>query len=286
MKSFASPQFSPGEHCDAAKCNLKIFHFSLLQLDAIIQAARLEWSSRPFARRRLQRNAMRQTETCPLPWPPGWENAPEEAELLAGKFAALFHQVGSPDAFQQALFLPLPSGGIGGRRALRDFLLGYQTRVLAPFEMPAIARAQFLSSRGRARELIALDEQMRVCPIPPALASASRRTGRAQLERLRPLRDERTVRRYLAAVQEGRASGWHTLVYGLSLAVYSWPLRSALLTYARATLSSLARAAARPAAIPAPVRREVLQSCFLQLPAAVEQTVAGCQEWGQPLKSL
>jgi urease accessory protein UreF len=101
---------------------------------------------------------------------------------------------------------------------------------------------------------------------------------------LRPLRDERTVRRYLAAVEEGRASGWHTVVYGLTVAVYSWPLRSALLTYARETLRGLARAAARPAGIPAPVCREILEKCHLQLPAAIEQTVAGCPEWAEPLK--
>jgi len=231
-------------------------------------------------------NAMRQTDISPLPWPPRWENAPQEAELLAEQFAALFRRVGSPGAFQNALLPPPPSGAFRGPDALRDFLHGYQTRVLAPFEMPAIARAHFLSSRGRWRELVALDGQLGAETISPALASASRRTGRAQLERLRPLRDERVVRRYLAAVEEGRASGWHTLVYGLTLAVYSWPLRSALLTYARQTLLGLARAAARPCAIPAPVCREILRTCLLQLPAAIEQAVAGCPEWAGPLKGV
>jgi urease accessory protein UreF len=152
--------------------------------------------------------------------------------------------------------------------------------------MPAIVRAHFLSSRGHWRELVALDGDLGAESVSPALASASRRTGRAQLERLRPLRDERVVRRYLAAVEEGRASGWHTMVYGLTLAVYSWPLRSALLSYARQTLSGLARAAARPAAIPAPVCREILESCQDQLPAAIEQAVAGRQEWAGPLRGV
>ena len=41
----------------------------------------------------------------------------------------------------------------------------------------------------------------------------------------RPLRDQRLVQRYLTAVEQGEAQGWHTLVYGLTLAVYSLPLR-------------------------------------------------------------
>lgn len=229
---------------------------------------------------------MRQTETCPLLWPPGSENAPEEAELLSAKFAALFQQIGSPAAGGAALFPSVPAKGIRSRAALRDFLQSYLTGVLAPLEMPAIARAHFLCSHGRSRELIALDGQLGANPIAPALASASRRTGRAQLERLRPLHDERTVRRYLAAVEAGRASGWHTVVYGLSLAVYSWPLRSALLAYSRVTLSTLARRAARPPDFSEPVRGEVLQIIFLQLPAAIELTLAGCREWSGPLECV
>jgi urease accessory protein UreF len=100
------------------------------------------------------------------------------------------------------------------------------------------------------------------------------------------LRDERTVQRYLAAVEEGRAAGWHTMVYGLSAAVFSWPLRSALLIYARETLSGLARSAAFPSAVSETLCIEVLQSIFRQLPAAIEQTVTGCQEWREPLQSL
>jgi urease accessory protein UreF len=229
---------------------------------------------------------MRQIDTCPSPRPHGREDSPEEAALLSAKFDALFRQVGSPDVYEEALLLPVTPGGIGSKHALRDFLQGYHTCVLAPLEMPAIAKAHFVASRGHSRELIALDAQVGAEPISPALASASRRTGRAQLERLRPLRDERVVQRYLAAVEAGRASGWHTMVYGLSLAVYSWPLRSALLTYARVTLSSLARSAAQPSGLAEAACQEVLQAIFLQLPTTLEQTVAGCQEWNEPLKGI
>jgi len=51
-----------------------------------------------------------------------------------------------------------------------------------------------------------------------------RRVGQSQLKRFRSLRDHRLVQRYLKAVGEGRAHGWHTLVYGITLSVYSLPL--------------------------------------------------------------
>jgi urease accessory protein UreF len=229
---------------------------------------------------------MSQIETCVLPRPSGGGNAPEEAELLPEKFSALLRQIGSPDGFPEASVLQSPLGGTGGGRGLRDFLESYQARVLEPLEMPAIARAHFVSARGHVRELIALDRQLGGEPLRPALASASRRIGRAQLERLRPLRDERVVRRYLAAVEAGEAGGWHTVVYGLTLAVYSWPLRQGLHTYARETLSGLARAATRSSGFPEAACREILRTFFLRLPAAIEQTVAGCEEWAGPLKGL
>ena len=175
----------------------------------------------------------------------------------------------------------LPAGRIHPGNGLRDFLEGYQTEVLVPLELPAITRARSHAARGHLRELIALDRELDTQPVLPAFASASRRIGRAQLERLRPLRDERTVQRYLAAVEAGDAAGWHTVVYGMTLAIYSWPLRHGLLTYARQTLSGLALAAGRPPGLAGPAGREILQTCFLRLPAAIEQTLAACGEVGE-----
>ena len=130
--------------------------------------------------------------------------------------------------------------------ALQTFLDTYLTQILLPLELPAIAEACGRVRRGETRELIALDRQLageaRLAPF----ASASRKIGALQLQRLKPLRDERTVQRYLSAVESGRAEGWHTLVYGLTLAVYSFPLRQGLLHYARETISGLALAAAGP----------------------------------------
>jgi len=229
---------------------------------------------------------MRPPETGALPRPPGRENAPEEAELLPAEFSALLRQIGAPDDFADGFTAWLPPGGIHPGHGLRDFLEGYQTRILVPLELPAITRARSHAARGHLRELIALDRELDAKPVLPAFASASRRMGRAQLERLRPLRDERTVQRYLAAVEAGDAAGWHTVVYGMTLAIYSWPLRHGLLTYARQTLSGLALAAGRPPGLAGPAGREILQICLRRLPAAIEQTLAACGEKREPAPGL
>jgi hypothetical protein len=237
---------------------------------------------------------MRPLEPCAVPRPPGRTNAPEEAELPPADFSALLRQIGAPDGFSDGLAARLPPGEIQSGHGLRDFLAAYQTQVLVPLEMPAICRARSHAAQGHARELIALDRELGAKPPWPPFASASRRIGRVQMERLRPLRDERTVQRYLAAVEAGEAAGWHTVVYGVALAVYSWPLRHGLFIYARETLSGLARAAGGPpgaAGNPSPQSadaaiQEFLQSLLLRLPAAIEQTLAICGEDAPPLAAV
>jgi len=237
---------------------------------------------------------MRPLETCAVPRPPGRTNAPEEAELPPGEFSALLRQIGSPDAGLDGLAARLPPGEIGSGNRLRDFLESYQTQVLVPLEMPAICRARSHAALGHARELIALDRELGAKPLWPPFASASRRIGRAQLERLRPLRDERTVQRYLAAVEAGEAAGWHTVVYGIALSVFSWPLRHGLFIYARETLSGLALAAGGPPGVAAnPSAQsadatigEILQALIHRLPAAMEQTLAICAEDAKPVAAV
>jgi urease accessory protein UreF len=203
--------------------------------------------------------------------------ARSEAENLLGDFCALLQQLGVHAAFPDCLSTPAPpSGRITGLPALQSFLDAYLTQILLPLELPAIVEACGRVRRGEARELIDLDRRLageaRLAPF----ASASRKTGALQLQRLKPLRDERTVQRYLCAVESGRAEGWHTLVYGLTLAVYSFPLRQGLLHYARETLAGLARAAAAPGKFPA--CREILETILARLPDAVERAIPPCED--------
>ena len=207
------------------------------------------------------------------------EIARREAENLLGDFCALLRHVGVPGALP-ALDSPLAplSEPITSLPALQSFLDTYFSQILLPVELPAIVEAYGCVRRGQARELIALDrrlaEEARLAPF----TSASQKIGAIQLRRLQPLRDERTVQRYLRAVDSSRAGGWHTLVYGLTLAVYSFPLRQGLLHYARETISGLARAATEPENIFDVPGQEMLETILARLPGAVEQVVPACDD--------
>ncbi len=162
--------------------------------------------------------------------------ATDPAEWL-GQWHPLAAQLGSADglvalaALTAALNLP----PVADFETLRQFIRGYHDRVLRPIELPAILRAFNHAAGFELRELIAFDQELAQCAELQPLADASRRAGRFHLEQLRPLRDDRFVRRYLAAVDEGRANAWHTLVYGLTLSVYSLPLRQGIVSYAAQT---------------------------------------------------
>jgi len=205
--------------------------------------------------------------------------ARSEAENLLGDFCALLRQLGVCGTLPDCHSIPAPpTQNITDLPALQSFLDTYLTQILLPLELPAIAQASGCVRRGEARELIELDRQLAgEAPLAP-FASASRKIGALQLQRLKPLRDERTVQRYLCAVESGRAGGWHTLVYGLTLAVYSFPLRQGLLHYARETLSGLARAAAGPVTFLDPACQEMLETILARLPEAVERTIPPCDD--------
>src|SRR5579863_6822285 len=162
------------------------------------------------------------------------QNLTVAAEELFGDVRPLLEQLSSPGV------APGVAGNvtINSPADLRNFLRHYDERILRAIELPAIHRAFNHAVRGEVRELVDFDQQLTQEPLLTNLRSASRRVGQIQLRRLRPLRDNRAVQRYLTAVDSGVAQGWHTLVYGLTLAVYSVPLRQGLINYAEQTARS------------------------------------------------
>lgn len=191
----------------------------------------------------------------------GPEFARSHAANLPGEWHAMLQQIGSPDLSEFA---------VGPRNAFsgEGFLETYLSRLLLPVELPAIAEACGHAMRGELRELI--DQDHRLSEKIGPFASPSRQTGRLQLARLRPLRDDRLVQRYLAAVEFGQANGWHTIVYGLTLALYSLPLRQGLLHYAQETLASFSKT------VVGMEGAAHLDRLMEQVPNAVESALARC----------
>ncbi len=173
--------------------------------------------------------------------------------------------VATPGAVAGSLQL----GAVDGVPALRGGVRAYHAGLLLPLELPAIRRAFDHTRRNQLRELLRFDRQLATELKARSVADPSGRAGHAQLQRLRPLRDVRFVQRYLAAVERGRAHAWHTLVYGLTLAVFSLPLHQGLLSYARQTTSGIIRAAAWRVRLSELDCRELVEELCASLPARV-----------------
>ncbi len=199
-----------------------------------------------------------------------------EALTLMGDAQSLAEQLGSAAGLAAlgAVVAAFPAPRPDSLRDLRDFLLSYHAQILLPLELPAISRAGVLTSEGKIRELIALDRRLSSEPALQDFAAASRRAGQSQLRRLRPLRDHRIVQRYLRAVENGQAHGWHTLAYGLTLAVYSLPLRQGMLNYARQTAWGFIQAARRTVQFSEIEGANLLSELSAHWPAAIEAALS------------
>ncbi len=167
-------------------------------------------------------------------------------------------------------------------RSLRVFLRSYQEQILLAVELPAIHFAHEHASRHELRELIALDRRLARQTVLKKFSAPSRRVGQWQLQKLRPLRDVRFVQRYLDAVESGQAHGWHTLVFGLTLAVYSLPLRQGLIGYAHQTTRGFIYSAARALELSERQCRNIFDELCNELPATIESrlklTPAGLEQ--------
>jgi urease accessory protein UreF len=200
-----------------------------------------------------------------------------DATEWLGDWHPLAEQLGSADGLMalslvSALLCLRP---VRDRASLRRLLRQYQAEVLLPHELPAIHAAYGHTARHELRELVALDGELACEPRLKVFAGSSRRVGQAQLEKLRPLRDQRMVQRYLQAVKSGAAHGWHTLVYGLTLEVYSLPSRQGLLGYAQQTTRGFIYSAARNLRLSERTCRELFDELCAPLPDAVEDLLQG-----------
>ncbi|MEY2465608.1 MAG: UreF [Verrucomicrobiota bacterium] len=193
-----------------------------------------------------------------------------------GDWHPLAEQLGSANGLaalsELSAFMQVPI--VHDWTSLHRFLLDYQKQILLPLELPAIQRAFDHTCRHEVRELAEYDRQLANEPALKPFAEASRRIGQTELLKLRPLRDERIVRRYLESVERNEANAWHTLIYGLTLALYSIPLRQGLLGYGFQTTRGFIYAAAKPLQLSEKDCRALLDELCGHLPEAVELLIA------------
>jgi urease accessory protein UreF len=198
------------------------------------------------------------------------------APELTGDARELLEQLGAPAALPMlSLAAPaLNQETVRDAASLRRFLVSYREQVLLPAELPAILAAHGHACRGEARELVALDRELAADPRLKEFRNASAAVGRRRLGKLRPLRDQRLVQRYLRAVENGEAHGWHTLVLGVFLAQYSLPLRQGLLFYSQRTLDGFLASASASLRLPMAVGDELFSEVTAPMAAAVNELLA------------
>lgn len=194
------------------------------------------------------------------------------SEELAGDAAPLAQALGEPEILASLTALaelvnmsrPQSLQGVGA------FLARYRDRLLAPIELPAIRDAYLHAARGEVRELVELDRRLAPHFGSSAFTEASRFAGRIQLRRLRPVRHT-TLQRYLRAVESGEATGWHVVVFGVLLALFSLPLRQGLAHYASKTQESLLDSASAGLSITAAHHRQLFEECL----EPIQRTIQG-----------
>jgi urease accessory protein UreF len=182
--------------------------------------------------------------------------SPEEATAISSEaFAAALIDIRTPDQF-------------------REFLGRLQSKTIAQDDLPTILRAYNHARRNEVREIIALDRSLENTFPNEALANASERVGRNQLRRMRGLKTERVVTRYWDAVYNKEAHGWHSVVFGVVLAVYSIPLRQGLNHYGQQTIRGFLEAGAVSLRLRAPEVNALESSLLSEMPAIVERVLA------------
>lgn len=195
--------------------------------------------------------------------------------LVNGDPLPLLDRLGSPGLTslisEIAALQPL---SVSSLTQLVESLEDYRDHCLVAVEWPAVYAAFHHASQGRVRELISLDHEFQMPPGFASFANASLRTGKLQLERLKPLRDQRLLQNYRKAVLADNAKGWHVVVYGLFLSLYSLPLRQGLLHYAHTILRSLVESAAGHCQFPENQVSEALAKLESSLPADLESLLS------------
>lgn len=174
-----------------------------------------------------------------------------QADSGNGDLRSLSIQLGSPEdlTFAGLAAYSTPMEKVRDAAGLGKFLRHYQDDLMFKVEFGAIERAFHLAARNEARELADFDRELTLPTDMAAFGKVSRRVGSMQLKSLRPL-NVKLVQRYARAVEAGEANGWHTLVYGIVLSVYSLPLRQGLIYYGQQTMRGFIWSAARHLQLP------------------------------------
>jgi urease accessory protein UreF len=203
---------------------------------------------------------------------------------ITGEVRELLECVGVAETLPDlsSLTHPTTQKPVNDLSSLQNFLRRYIDETLTRIELPTVVRAWRHANAGEFRELTALDRSLCEDPGMRPFRAASCAVGRRQLSKLRALKDHRLLQRYRHAVDRGDAAGWHALVYGIFLSIYSVPLREGVLHLSHRTLGGLTFNAATGCGLRLSECEQIVGKIAGQLPTIVNAALAKVGSGSEP----
>ncbi|MCS1408194.1 MAG: Urease accessory protein UreF [Verrucomicrobia subdivision 3 bacterium] len=180
--------------------------------------------------------------------------------------------------------LSLKPGDVVDTASLAKFVRGYRTQVLAVIELPGIIESSQFTERGELRELVELDRSYGESAQIRLFSEPSRWIGHCHARRLQGMRDHRTVWRYCDAIRQGKAFGWHFVIYGIVLGAFAVPLRQGLAHYSQKILRGFLESAAPSLKLEGETLEKLALSLTQELSSDIENALAGQNQ--VPLRSV
>jgi urease accessory protein len=159
--------------------------------------------------------------------------------------------------------------------------------MLVHFDLPVVRLAREAALQDDEAALLALDAMVDATKTARELREASHATGRRRLHAFLEAGASPALASLAHAIDEGRAHGHHTVVFGAGLAAL--PQQALLTSWAFQSLSALCLAAPKLLRIGQDTVQRVLAATFATMEANVARSLAVSQDdvgWFDPLADL
>lgn len=172
-------------------------------------------------------------------------------------------------------------------QSMAQYLENHLWPMLVHFELPVVRFAQEAALVENESALLELDACVDATKTARELREASRATGRRRLHALSESGASPILKAFTLHVNEGRANGHHSVVYGIGLA--SMPQRALLTSWAFQTMSAVCLSAPKLLRIGQDAAQRVLTKSLLNIDDKITQSLTVSRDelgWFDPLVEI
>jgi urease accessory protein len=171
--------------------------------------------------------------------------------------------------------------------SMQRHILAHVWPALVHFELPVVRLAQEAARKLDHAALVELDDIVDATKATRELREASRATGRQRLRALIAADSSPALVAFAQAVEEDRAHGHHSVVYGIGMAAL--PVNALLTSWAYQTLSGVCLASPKLLRIGQDAAQRVLTTVLAPMEAGIARSLEVTREdlgWFDPLIDL